>query len=349
MAIIKRNNRYQVKLRGSDGKWVVEAARTRREAEQIELELRGKKNEGFLSRRNVRITVDEFYREWFESVRHDTSRSGWRIFQAQYYRDYIGPVIGKFPLKNVTPSDIQNIFVEMAKREKAPQSQRLVYATVRKMFGDAVENYQYIAMNPVLRKLKPSVPLREAPHLNLKELIKLLSYVRGKKYEVAIWLQTYLGLRVSELQALEWSDINLDSGTVTIRRTFVRKTNIIRDYPKGKKQHTHSIPQELVDLLKSVKPGGVAEGFVVVSPDGGGILPYRWYNHAIKQYCRKLEIPVIGTHGLRHSTSELYLAHGANKEDLRDLFAHSGMSVTERYIHGRNSNLSKVAKVIRLF
>jgi len=348
MAIVKRGNRYQVKMRGADGKWMVQAASTRREAEQIDLEWRSKKSEGYFTRLSLKITVDEFYRQWFESVSAENSQSGWRTFQAQYYRDYIGPVIGRFPVKNVTPADVQNIFVEMTKLGKAPQTQRLVYATVRKMFGDAVENFQYLAFNPVLKKLKPSVPEKEAPHLKLKQLIQLLAHVKDKKYGTAIWLQTYLGLRVSELQALSWTDIDLDAGMVTIRRAFIRKTNVIRDYPKGKKQHSHSIPVELVELLKAVRPEK-AEGFVVVSPDGGGMLPYRWYNHAIKQYCKKLELPRIGTHGLRHSASQLYLTHGANKEDLRELFAHSGMNVTERYIHGRNSNLERVAKVIRLF
>jgi integrase len=349
MAIIKRNNRYQVKMRDSDGKWMVQAAATRKDAEQIELEWKSNKSEGYFTRLNLKITVDEYKVKWFESVNVGNSQSGWRVFQAQYYRDFIGPVIGHLPLKNVTPADIQNIFVEMTKLKKAPQTQRLVYATVRKMFGDAVENFQYLTMNPVLKKLQPVVPEKEAPHLNLKQLVTLLKHVKGEKYGVAIWLQTYLGLRVSELQAMQWSDIDLDTGMVTIRRAFVRKTNVIRDYPKGKKQHTHSIPLELVELLKAVKPEK-AEGFVVSSPEGKGLmLPYRWYNHAIKQYCKKLDLPRIGTHGLRHSASQLYLSHGANKEDLRELFAHSGMKVTERYIHGHHSNLQKVAKVIRLF
>src|SRR6185437_13283740 len=69
----------------------------------------------------------------------------------------------------------------------------------------------------------------------------------------------------------------------------------------------------------------------------------------LKRYCRDLGIPVIGTHGLRHTTSELYLTHGATRDDLQQLFAHSCLSVTDRYVHGRGSNLEKVSNVIQLF
>lgn len=349
MAIIKRSKRYQVKLRDSEGKWIVRAVRTRKEAEGLEAELKNQMREGHVSRDTERLTVDQFYREWFEANRHESSQSGWRAFQAQYYRDYIAPVIGAIFLKNVTPAHIQRIFVEMTKLGRAPQTQRLIYSTVRKLFGDAVEYYQYLVFNPVLKKLKPVVPIKEAAYLTLEQIVRLLRHVRGEKYGVGIWLQTYLGLRISELQGLRWTDVDLETGIVTIRQTFVRKTGVIRDYPKGKKQHSHRIPSELVELLGTVRPHFPGDSFVVVSPSGGGMLPYRWYNHALQKYCRDLGLPRIGTHGLRHSASQLYLQHGASKEDLKELFAHSGMNVTERYIHNHQSNLDKVAGVIRLF
>lgn len=88
--------------------------------------------------------------------------------------------------------------------------------------------------------------------------------------------------------------------------------------------------------------------FVATSPEGE-MLSYEWYVRTLRRYCKQLAIPLIGTHGLRHSTSTLYLSHGATRDDIRQLFAHSDSSVTERYIHHRGSNLEKVAQVIRLF
>jgi integrase len=184
-------------------------------------------------------------------------------------------------------------------------------------------------------------------HLNLRQVKTLLQHVDGKKYGLAIWLQIYLGLRIGELQALRWEDIDLETGRVVIRRMFVRKMETFRDYPKGRKQHIQVIPPERAAKLKVAKAAAMGE--LVVNSPKGNLMPYRWYLHALKGYCETLEIPTMSTHGLRHSTSELYMSFGASRDDLRQLFAHSSAAVTDRYIHFRGTNLEKVSNVIQLF
>lgn len=100
-------------------------------------------------------------------------------------------------------------------------------------------------------------------------------------------------------------------------------------------------------MLREAKAHAVSE-LVVTSPMGR-ILSYEYYFRTLRRYCRELDIRHIGTHGLRHSTSTLYLAHGATRSDLRELFAHSSEAVTQRYIHVKDSNLATVAQVILLF
>jgi len=78
-------------------------------------------------------------------------------------------------------------------------------------------------------------------------------------------------------------------------------------------------------------------------------MPYRWYLVALKKYCTETNVLVIASHGLRHSTSELYIKHGATRDDLQRLFAHSTPAVTARYVHNRGTNLERVANVIQLF
>ena len=104
---------------------------------------------------------------------------------------------------------------------------------------------------------------------------------------------------------------------------------------------------ELAELLAEAKT--TAETEFVVTSKRGSILPYKWYLKVLKDYCNEAGIPVIATHGLRHSTSELYIHHGATRDDLRKLFANSTPAVTDRYVHDRGTNLERVANVIRLF
>jgi integrase len=355
MAISKRSyGHFQARVVGANGKIHCATFPSRREAQNQELKWKQEKRNGLLgSSAERKLTVREFFHEWHQDVTHESlkeTRSGWRETQNQYFRDYIEPVLGNCPLKAVTPQMIKKVLIEMARKDRSAQTQRLVYATMKKMFADAVETYQYMGFNPVLRKIKPAIFIKEAPHLNLKQIISLLEHVKGKKYELAIWIQLYLGLRAGELIALRWEDIDLEVGRITIRRAFVKKTGQFRDYPKGGKQHTHSIPAELLVMLIEAKRESKSE-LVVTSRCGGGtkILPYRWYIRALRKYCHELGITSISSHGLRHSTSELYIHHGATKDDLRQLFAHSSPAITDRYIHNHGTNLEKVANVIRLF
>src|SRR5690349_9972448 len=59
-------------------------------------------------------------------------------------------------------------------------------------------------------------------------------------------------------------------------------------------------------------------------------------------------VPVVPTHGLRHSTAELYMSNGASRDDLRILFAHSSNKMTDRYVHDRGRRLDQVASNVIL-
>ena len=138
-----------------------------------------------------------------------------------------------------------------------------------------------------MRKLKPDAPVKEAKHLNLNQIMRLLEYVWDKKYGLAIWIQLYLGLRAGEFIALRWEDIDLGTRRITIRRTFVKKTQQFRDYPKGGKQHSHTIPVELLQMLIEARRKATAD-FVVNSPRGNCLL-YRRYQVKSKPHPRGFE------------------------------------------------------------
>lgn len=177
---------------------------------------------------------------------------------------------------------------QLAKMGKAKQTQLHVFTLLRKMFGDAIELFRLLTFNPAQRTLKPKVPIKETTHLNLGDAKKLLVHVADKPYGVAVWLQLYLGLRMGEVQALIWENVDLTEGLLRIRRTYVRKEKVIRDYPKGWRHHSHKMPAELWDFLKSEREKATSI-FVATSPEGG-MLSYGWYSRRLKRYCAELGI-----------------------------------------------------------
>lgn len=347
MAIVKlRNGKVQVKVKGPDGKWITQCFTSRRDARRFEADTRERlRTNRLVCSSDRQITVDNYFCEWFASREHQAS-PGWRREQKYHYERYVRPFIGYVRLHQVTPALITRVLVSMANEGKAAQTRLHTFNLLRKMFGDAIELFQLITFNPVLLTLKPKVPVKESRHLSVQEATELAKYVVNRPYGVAIWVQLFLGLRVGELQALRWEDLDLKEGWMRIYRTYVRKDKIFKDYPKGRKQHTKKLPPELIDFLK--KKWEKSNSEFVATRMGGGMLVYEWYNRTLIRYCRELEITQIGTHGLRHTTSELYLSHGATRDDLRCLFAHSSAKVTDRYVHEQGTRLEKVTSSISL-
>ena len=152
---------------------------------------------------------------------------------------------------------------------------------------------------------------------------------------------------MGKIQALRWSDVDLEDGVIHIRRAYSKHDRIFRDYPKGKRQHSKTIPEELLVLLCEAREK--AAGDLVVTPPKWKMLDYWDFRRQLLAHCQKAGVTLITAHGLRHSSTELYIAHGATKDDLQRLLAHSSVTTTERYIHDKGTQLEKVAKVIRIF
>ena len=333
MAITKRIGSWQVRLRNESGKWITGTFDTYDEALYFELQIKLGKTDSPISPK-----FSSFFEIWWKDSQY--SASGWRKTQLHYYKDYIEPVLGTIPLNEVTPASISNVLSQMQGEGLSAKTQFLVYGTMKKLFSDAIEIYQLTKVNPVLNRLKPVVPSKESPHLTLAQSKLLLDFVQDKPFGILIWVQLFVGLRASEALGLRWEDINFEEARMDIKQVFVKATQQFRLYPKGKKQHSVTIPNELL-------------AFLSVRRQRGGLLTlttrYQTYQRALDRYCKALELPLIGTHGLRHSCASLYFKHGAQKEDIQTLFKHSSMLVTERYIHGWKSQTDSVAKKIKLF
>ena len=83
----------------------------------------------------------------------------------------------------------------------------------------------------MLKNFRPRIPVKEARYLNLEEVRKLLLHVEERPYEVAVWLGIYMGLRIGEIQALRWEDVDIDQGVLHVRRTYSMQNFTHREPP----------------------------------------------------------------------------------------------------------------------
>jgi integrase len=350
MAIRKLpSGNFQASLAWTDGTLVTATFPTSLEAEEQVVRWKREKREGRLKGHSAqRATVEDLFRRWYADQSANQQQSGWLKARLQQYGDYVHPVLGTKRLREVRPHMVQDVLTRAARKGKSAQTQRHVFNLMRRLFREAIETYELAHFNPALRQLKPKVPVKEARRLNPEQACRLLVHVEGKRYGLAIWLQLFMGLRVGELQALRWEDLDLseESKLLTIRRTYVRLANAFKDYPKGGKQSSHRIPDELWERL--VEARGKAKGDLVVTSPEGSVVPYNRYLATLRCYCKEAGVPSISTHGIRHSTAALYLANGATRDDVRRLLRHSDPKLTDRYAPTWGSNIDVVASRLRL-
>src|SRR3990167_1548465 len=187
MAIIKRSNgSYQVKLMGTDGMWVTRTFPTKHEATAFEIEFRRQKIEGFsVTNSGHHITMDQYFEKWFRMTEHQGTRS-WRKQQEAIYKHHIQPHLGGRKVRAVTPQMVGEALIALADNGYAPATRLHVYVVLKKMFADAIELFQILSVNPVLKKMRPKLSQKEARYLNLEQLKTLLTHGREKPYGLAI-------------------------------------------------------------------------------------------------------------------------------------------------------------------
>ncbi|MFT3795238.1 tyrosine-type recombinase/integrase [Flavobacterium sp.] len=150
------------------------------------------------------------------------------------------------------------------------------------------------------------------------------------------------GLRIGEICALTWDDVDTENGVIRVRRTIqriytidgnTRKTEVILDTPKTKNS-IREIPMSR-DLIKMLKPirKVVNSTFFVLTNDIKPTEP-RTYRTYYKNLIFNLDIPDLKFHGLRHSFATRCIESKCDYKTVSVLLGHSNISTTlNLYVH----------------
>lgn len=351
MSIIKLQRKsgvkYQAKLRGSDRKWITKVFSTKKEASRFEHETIQRIEKGLsITNTSQKISLNDFFNIWSKN-RTGTSK-GWQNSQLQMYTDYLAPTLGITPIIKIKTYEIETVLHTMKIDYGLSGQTRLhVYNLLKKILNDAIIKYQIITLNPVNAADKPIVLKRDPSYHSLEETKALMTYVEGKAFGIGIWVQYLCGLRIGEAIALRWKNIDFESKTMTICENYDRKTKEFNMYTKSRKNSHLPIPPELLLYLKKEKVKSTCE-YVCTNNNGDSPMSYYSYYGALKRYCREANVKEISTHGLRHSTSEIYLNSGGTRDHLRLLYNHSSSKVTDIYTHDKGDRLREVANSIQI-
>ncbi len=173
---------------------------------------------------------------------------------------------------------------------------------------------------------------------------KIMTYVQENFTfrNLGIYICLSAGIRIGEVCALAWEDIDADAGIISIRKTIQRiymvedgkrHTELLLDTPKTKNS-IRDIPmsRDLIRMLKPIKK--VVNGsFFVLTNEAKPTEP-RTYRNYYKKLLQELNIPDLKFHGLRHSFATRCIESNCDYKTVSVILGHSNISTTlNLYVH----------------
>lgn len=211
-----------------------------------------------------------------------------------------------------------------------------------------IENIPIEVKFPTDRERKDIEVLLRSDHRKI--LVHIREHFTFRNLGIYICLNT--GMRIGEICALRWQDVNIDKGVICIRQTIqrvylidgdVRRTELILDTPKTKNS-IRDIPMTK-EMLKLLKPiiNIVNESFYVLTNEAKPTEP-RTYRNYYNQFLKGLGIDKLKFHGLRHSFATRCIESKCDYKTVSVLLGHSNISTTlNLYVH---PNLEQKKKCI---
>lgn len=261
----------------------------------------------------------------------------------QILRDHILPRLGHLPLERVTYAVIEDLKLALAATPRANVTRRSngepgrapskllgqktinnVLTVLRRMLAIARKR-GLIAGVPEIEWFRPPAP--EFDFLDLDEAPRLLAGAGDSEARTMMLVALRTGLRLGELRALRWSDVDLVGGRIMVRQSIVRG---VFGVPKSGKAREVPLGDDVVAALKRQRH---LRGPLVFCDPAGAVLEVPKVRYQIARACRKAGLREVGWHVLRHSFASHLAMRGAPLKAIQELLGHATITMTMRYAH----------------
>jgi integrase len=271
--------------------------------------------------------------DWKESTKENYSEN---------LKLHILPVFGKQRINQITRKKLKAFFDKKYSEGLSLSTIKLMRAPINGVLSYAVELEQ-IESNPMRDlalkyKKKPFEidPLTESESQLLLEQAKI--FMDGGYYP-AILCAIRTGMRIGEIQALKWSDIDFDNRQIEVKRSY-RKGRMTDT--KNKKRRRVDMTLHLTETLKALRTSqkrdalkkGCPVSEFVFAGTRDELLNRITFKNALNRCTENAKLRQIRIHSLRHSYATIRLMRGHNVGDVSYQLGHSSIKITyDVYAH----------------
>ncbi len=273
--------------------------------------------------------------EWLETVAASRKHATYIKYNS-VYRKYLDGALGTMPIGKITP-DTVNEYLSSLCTECSTGLKKNIYGVVDSILRYCSETY-HIPLVRVKREYS-QYEKRKIEVFNSDEQCKLLQVLYQdmdlSKMGIVLCLST--GLRLGELCALKWSDVDFKSKVLYVNRTVQRieqqgqkeKTILLEGAPKTAcSKREIPLSEEILELLQKFLHSGcyIFNGDRPMEP--------RTYQYRFNYYQKQADVTIKHFHVLRHTFATNCVTNHIDVKSLSEILGHSNVQITlNRYVH----------------
>ena len=300
---------------------------------------------------SCKCTVGELFNLWLNDVRNKVKESTYANY-AMKLKKHILPRFSGMKYEALTAHHLNDFIQEKLNSglsEKYVSDIVVLMKSVAR-FGSRNYNYpniiEFVTLPKALDKTeKPLLSLNEQQCLH-EELVR-----EQTSSNVGILLASATGIRIGELCALKWSDIDLEKSILTVKQTVQRVCNVgkkgthlVLSSPKSRSSIRQiPIPDFILPILRSAK---ATDDCYVLSGTNKLVEP-RTLQYRFRSLLKRLSLPQVSFHKLRHQFATRCVELGFDVKTLSEILGHHSVEVTlNRYVH---SSIERKRDCMKLF
>lgn len=297
-----------------------------------------------------RQTVQQFLTAWLETQAPALKPRTWQRYEVAL-RKHLIPGLGRVRLSQLSAQQVQTFYAAKLKagRDSAAQLSEATVAHLHAILHHALDDA--LRLGAVPRNVAdlvtpPRARRREIAPLTPDQARQLLDAARGDRYECLYVLAVSTGMRLGELLALTWQDVDLDSGAVYVRHSLhhQRGGKWVLTTPKTESSRRRIRLSPLaIEALHAQRPrelakrmalgpvrAGADHGFVFTRPtDSEPLRGTHLLAHHFRPLLKRAGLPAIRFHDLRHTAATLALIEHLPTKMVSEMLGHSSTAITD--------------------
>lgn len=312
-------------------------------------------------------SYSEILSSWLEAQRINVKESSYARYHQVIYT-HINPSLGKLKINNINAQIVEKYIIQLMESGRLDGNGGLSAKTVSDILTIIKATVQYAKYNNYvvgcnLDKIIIKRQKEEIRVLTIAEQQKLMAILLEDTdlIKFGVILSLYTGVRIGELCALKWENINVTDGVLSVKKTMQRikdtsnrssaKTKIIITEPKSKTSvRDIPLPPFVAELAARFQN---SENKYILTGDHTRFIEPRTMQNKFKSIIKESNIDETNFHVLRHTFATRCIEAGFEIKTLSEILGHSNVNITlNRYVHSsfdlKRENMGKLCCISQL-